>query len=470
MLTTKPNVSTPSAEAEQMAPWLELIADIRGGLPAMRKRAAIYLPRYQNESADDYKRRVATAPWRPEWTDALRTLSSKPFSKPVNLGDAPPAPIVAFCNDVDGCGNNLHTFARRFFESAVADGLGLLLVDHPPVGEGIRTLADYKAAGHRPFWALYQADSIIGLRMARIGGRKRIVDLRLRERVIVPDGFGEQAIEQVRHLTPGHYEIWRENSKGEWVIVEQDEVSHADGSPMLGVDAVILRTGDALGDLATRPPLLDLANMQVELWKALSNLAEVLEFSASPMLVAKNAGILDGGGDVKVGPRAVLQCGENGDWKFISPAADNIAEIKGHVRDVIADMARLAMQPAIIRPGVTATEVSLQASKAHSALEAWALGLQDAIEQALVLTAAHMTDDERKAIGKWAPNVDVHSDFASEIGKNEEAQVIVSAAKSGVISLDGARAELLRRQIIEPAQEAEQGPAPLDGCAAARVG
>ncbi|GLI93599.1 DUF4055 domain-containing protein [Methylocystis echinoides] len=457
MMMNKPTVATPSGEANTMAPWLELIADVRAGLPKMRPKAGHYMPSYSNEDPDDYRRRVNLAPWRPEFSDSLRALSSKPFQKPVSLGENAPAPIVAFADDVDGAGNNLHVFARKFFEAAVADGLCLLLVDHPPA-EGLRTVKDYKDAGLKPYWSLYPASSILSLRTARVGARKEIVDLRLRECIIEPDGeFGEKEIVQVRRITPGAWELWRKNAAkpDDWEIVDSGEVASA--VPQVGVNAIVLRTGEAQGDLATRPPLLDLAFAQVELWKALSNLAEVLEYSASPMLVAKNVGAeITGGGAVKVGPRACLQCGEDGDWKFIQPAAENIREIRDHAKDVIADMARLAMQPALVRPGATATEVGLQAAKAHSAIEAWALGLKDALQTAIARTIPFMVEPDRKAIGSWVPSVDVHSDFGSEIGKNEEARIIIDATKIGLLSTEVARAELLRRGVINSQSLSEE--------------
>lgn len=456
MLTTTPTVATPSREADAMSPWLSLIEDIRGGLPTMRAKASIYLPRYANEAPDDHRRRVALAPWRAEFVDGLRTLASRPFEKPTTLGENAPEPIIRFADDVDGCGNNLHTFARRFFEHAVADGLCLLLVDYPRVVDGLRTVADEKKAGARPYWALYPAHSIISLRMARVGdARKEIVELRLRESLVVADGFGERTIEQIRRLTPGHYEVWRQVETGpkvgEWMIAEEGDISN--GSPMLGVDAVILRTGEPVGEWAVRPPLLDLAYLQVELWKALSNVAEVLEYSASPMLVAKNIGVqFDNSDGVKTGPRACLTCAEGGDWHYIQPEAANIGQIREHVRDVIADAQRLALQPMLVRHGMTATEVGLQAAKAHSALESWALALKDALQTALGRTIPWMTYDDRKTIGAWTPVINVHADFASEIGKNETSRLVLDAVGKGVLTPEEARAELLRRSIIGPGE------------------
>ncbi len=456
MLTA--NVSTPSAEASALAPMLEIIDDVRAGLPRMRQRSSIYLPRYQNESADDYKRRVNLAPWRSEFVDALRTLTAKPFSKPVTLGPDAPEPIIRFTDDVDGRGNCLHVFARRFFESAIADGCALLLVDYPKA-EGIRTVADEKAAGLKPFWALYPASSIISLRTARIGGRIEIIDARLCEVVNEPDGeWGEKSITQIRRLTPGAWQVWRESKPGEWQIIDAGETSNA--APQVGVNAVLLRTGEPLGDWSCRPPLLDLSYVQVELWKSLSNLAEVLEYSASPMLVARNVQ-LDSSTEIKIGPRFCLQCGEGGDWKYVQPEADNIREIREHAKDVIADMQRLSMQPALVRPGATATEVGLQAAKAHSALEAWALGLRDALQTALQRTIPFMLHDDRRAVGAWTPVVDVHHDFGSEIGRNEEARIIVDSAKIGLVSKQIARAELIRRGLLatSAAEETAAGAA-----------
>jgi hypothetical protein len=82
-----PDVGTESSERSEMSADLEIISDIRAGAVAMRARAPKYLPQYAQESDVEYARRVASAPWRAEFVDALHSLASKPFSKPVSFPD-----------------------------------------------------------------------------------------------------------------------------------------------------------------------------------------------------------------------------------------------------------------------------------------------------------------------------------------------------------------------------------------------
>src|SRR5262245_41928010 len=82
------------------------INDILAGADCIRAAGERYLPRFVKESRQAYERRRCHAAWRPEFEDALRSLCSAPFTKPVTLqGEVPPA-IEDFVQDVDGQGNN----------------------------------------------------------------------------------------------------------------------------------------------------------------------------------------------------------------------------------------------------------------------------------------------------------------------------------------------------------------------------
>ncbi|MEX7103008.1 DUF4055 domain-containing protein, partial [Pseudomonas aeruginosa] len=61
---------------------------------------------------------------------------------------------------------------------------------------------------------------------------------------------------------------------------------------------------------------------------------------------------------------------------------------------IIDDMRRLGMQPLTQTSGEpTATGQNIEAAKAHSAVEAWAMALKDALEQAWVFTCEWIGED-----------------------------------------------------------------------------
>ena len=102
---------TLSCDYLAMEPQWEMIAHILGGGEAVRRAGEKYLPKYEKESAHEYRRRLKVAPWRPEFVDALRNLTSRPFTRPPVLSANAPAKIKTFADDVDGCGNALSIFA-----------------------------------------------------------------------------------------------------------------------------------------------------------------------------------------------------------------------------------------------------------------------------------------------------------------------------------------------------------------------
>jgi Domain of unknown function (DUF4055) len=209
-------------------------------------------------------------------------------------------------------------------------------------------------------------------------------------------------------------------------------------------------TGKRLGMLQTKPPLLDLAAVQVELFRAMSRQDEILTFAGSPMLSGNGVSRPDDKGGqpvVRVGPKTVLFAptnadGGHGSWSYVQPDAANLAAIGAHVESVIEHMRRLAMEPMTARSGdVTATATSVAAAKAHSALESWALGLKDALEQAFVFTEGYL--------GVTKPTVvQIHTDFGVGDQNNADAKTLLEAQKAEIISKKTVRDELVRRGFL----------------------
>ena len=154
------NPSQTSSDYNTMEREWRLISAIMAGVVEMRRCCGDHLPKFEGESSGEYQRRVTTAPWRPEFTDILQTLASKPFGRDVAIKGAAPDVIVGklddasgmriggLVDDIDGRGSSLTTFVREVFSKGVAKGAHAILVDYPPMPEKA-SRADEIALGAR---------------------------------------------------------------------------------------------------------------------------------------------------------------------------------------------------------------------------------------------------------------------------------------------------------------------------------
>ncbi|MBR1281620.1 DUF4055 domain-containing protein [Bradyrhizobium sp. AUGA SZCCT0177] len=152
---------------------------------------------------------------------------------------------------------------------------------------------------------------------------------------------------------------------------------------------------------------------------------------------------------IEIGPGITLFAPPSGaegktDWKIIGPDAALVAEVAKSPERVMDEFRRLAMEPMVQKSGnVTATASAIDNSRAHSAIEAWAGGLKDALDQALKFTSMWLQQSDQVT-------ANVSTDFVAMVGSTEEAKVIADAQKRGVLSGKTERAELKRRSILAP--------------------
>ncbi len=459
-----------------MQPDWELISDIRAGVRAIKAKGEKYLPKYERESQSEYKRRLACTPWRPEFVDALRNLCSKPFTKEVTLQGAPSQRIKDIAEDVDGKGNSLNRFSSGVFTDGVADGLTAIYVTYPDA-EPAATQAEEKASGVRPYWVTIKADDILALYTKKVGERDVVTEARFKECEVKAEGFAETASERVRWIRMD------EGGKPIWTLFEKKVDTSGNVTwPPVGNGALTISeipislffTGERSGNYRVKPPLSDLANMQIEIYWALSREDEILTYAGSPMLKAVGMSppqptqapvTVDGrqhlveqpASEITVGPRTILFAppagdGVQPDWDFIQPDAANIEAVSKSVQGKIEHFRRLALQPQTPSSGtVTATSAAIDAAKAHSAVEAWAGGLKDALEQAFVYTAMWLKEDAKT-------EVSVHTDFGVDLESADEFSNLISMKKNGDLSQRTLWQEGQRRGILGPQFDIDKEP------------
>jgi uncharacterized protein DUF4055 len=462
---------TPSSDYQAMIGYWSAVLTVMEGADAMRQAGERFLPRFPNETVGDYEYRRRNAMFTNIYRDIVEGLAAKPFAKETVLreGTASTA-ITDLTEDIDGQGNNLHVFASQTFFAGINYAVDWILIDKAPVPVGA-SVADEKRIGARPYWVHIPAVRVLAVYSDMIDGQEVIVHARIAEPDVERVGFAEQSVNRIRVLErprlgpklygPAVYRIYEEvnNYPGghrEWIIVEE-------GSIAIGVIALVpfivgRRKGTSWQFV---PPMQDALFLQLEHYQQETNLKSIKEQAAFPMLAGNGvAPDTDAAGNAKmvpVGPKTVLYAppneggsGAGGSWSFIEPAATSMTFLAADVKATEDKLRELGRQPLTAQQGnITVISTAFAASKANSAIQAWALALKDALEQALMFTALWLGDSSE-------PEVVVHTDFALEMESQEAPNFLLALRKNNDISRATILEEAKRRNILSPDFDADE--------------
>ncbi|MDI2103937.1 DUF4055 domain-containing protein [Bradyrhizobium sp. Mp64] len=442
---------TKSVDVECMQHKWELIDVVLEGHDAIKRCGKRFLPRFEREPDEKYKRRLHDAPWRPIMNDALENITSRPFTSPVTLAGNPDPRMVEFAEDVDGQGNSLNVFARNTFDQAVSKGVTVFYVDYSrnvPRADGrAKSLTEERDQGIRPFWVHIPVCELIDVRTAFVRGREIVTHARWWEHPKVADGFSETCIPQIRVVEikdDGRvwWTVWQQQGGGDFAQADSGILSAMDEVPIVRVF-----TGKKKGVIENQPWSYDLCHVALEYYRSLARQTEIENMSGWPMLAGQGILKPTDGDEVVIGPHTVLFAppidGSSSKWELIGPDAALVEQIGKGPERVLDAFSKLAKEPTIPKAGVTATASGMDNSRAHSAIEAWAGNLKNGLDEGLAFTA------------KWlgiADNVtaSVSTDFAALTGSADEAKIIGDAQKRKVVSAKTERAELKRRGILGP--------------------
>lgn len=482
-MTEKTPAST-SSDYDAMAAYWSMIAAILGGTPTMRAAGQAYLPKFPNESKDDYELRLKNAKFTNIFGDILDTLASKPFEREIQVKNADA--LKDLIEDIDGQGNHLHVFAAAAFHAGIANAVEWVLVDYTKDVPAGATKAQEEKLGARPYWVRVPAQSLIAVYSETINGKETIVHARLREDVKEREGYGEVIRERVRVLN-------RElvtNERGEaigagpatWELFEKQKgvdgkevwVSIGTGSYSIGIIPLVpFITGRRYGtSWVIKPPLADAAYLQIEHYQQESGLKHKNELNNFTMLAGQ--GVAPPMGDdgkpmqVPAGPQTVLYAppdgeGNAGNWEWLSVETEGLKFSLEYVQSIESQIRELGRQPLTAQSGnITTITAAFAGDKAHTVIEAWALNFKDFLENCLKITALW-----RKVTVE--PEVDISTDFALSLKEDTGIDTIEAAQTRGALSWKTWFEELQRRGIIGPNISADdewqrlQDEMPTDG-------
>lgn len=434
------DVATPNAAWAARVPDWELIRDLLGGTRAMREAGEARLPREPGESLEAYRIRLQRTVLFNGLGRAVQTLSGKPFAKPATLSHDCDPRIRGLARDIDLGGRDLTGFARDVLRAALTDGLTHILVDYPTEGGDGETLADERARGARPYLVHVAAPDLIGW---RIGAGGRLDRVRIREALVERDGaWGERVVEQVRVLEPGRWSLWRRAGAAK----DRPWRRHAGGETSLDRVPLVTVYAERTGFLTARPPLLDLAWLNLAHWQSSSDQRHILHVARVPILFGRNLKVGEDG--IEIGPnRLILGDGDGADLKYVEHGGAAIEAGRQDLADLEDRMAVMGLDLAVRHPGgVTATERAIDAARADSALTALVRAVEEGLSAALALCAGWM-DLAPEAAGR----VTLDPDTGLDSREAEEIDLLLKARLAGEIDRPTFLAEIRRRGVLAAA-------------------
>jgi len=363
--------------------WL-LIEDLLGGTRQMRKRHRNYLPQEPREADDSYDNRLMRSVCPPYYQRLERMLAGMLTRKPVRLVDTSDT-IREQLFDVDQQGNDLNVWTYETARVAIRYGHVGVLVDAPQ-------------GGGRPYWVRYSPRQILGWRTEPKDGKQTLTQLRLQETTTVPDGdYGERTVDQIRVLTPGAYQLWRKDQTPEFELIDE-------GNTSLGEIPFSVAYTGRVGYLESRPPMSDIADLNLKAYQVQSDLDNQLHICAIPMLAF--FGFPSSAEEVSAGPGEALAFPAEGKAEYIEPGGGSFDYQFRRLEQLAAQINELGLSAVLGQKlsAETAEAKRIDRSQGDSTMAVIAQNMQDMIDNCLRFHAEYFQN--REAAGSCLVNRD----------------------------------------------------------------
>ena len=284
------------AVIDQMKGW-EIMKAVTNGTEYLRDNCEAFLPLEPREDYSAYLARVNRSVFTPYTQRLLRAAAGLILRKPISVqGD--PYWTDVFNKDVDGCGSDLDEYARRLLICALTYGHCHTLVDFPAPTDA-RSLAEERALNRRPYWIEVDPTQVYGWRLDRETNYGNLTQVRIGEKAVIPDGeFGEKVYDQVRVIESGQYRVFRQEEQkkemqGQMPYPSSFNQSDAtaqyelveSGDFSLGQIPLVTIYANKTDTLTSKPPLLDIAHLNLAHYQRQADLIHSLHIASQPMLV-----------------------------------------------------------------------------------------------------------------------------------------------------------------------------------------
>lgn len=443
-----PDPSVKSMAYGIMQPKWAMIMTLMGGTDAMRMAERTYLPQHAEESQANYNERLNRNTLFNMFELTLDSLVGKPFVEPIKLNEDVPKSILDIETNVDMQGTDVTSFCREWMRDAIAKGFSHVLIDMPALTDDERvnrTRADDLKEKRRPYWKLIPPENVIFAYAQTINGVEKLMHVRILEDEITMQGFQEVMQHRIRILEPGRWELWElhaatDNAKDAVWEKIQEGTSDLDEIPLVTFYA------NRAGFMCSKPPLEDLAHLNIRHWQSTSDQINVLTVARFPMLACAGAQMTQGAQEnMAIGPRQLLSTRDaNGRFYYVEHSGKSIEAGRQDLQDIEDRMAAYGAEFLRRRiGGRTATERALDSSEAISPLRDMTNRFAVAVSQVLNFTAKWLGEDK-------GGSVTINTDFTEEDGNTAALQTLADARRRGDVSRRTWLQEMKRWEVLSP--------------------
>lgn len=455
------------------------VRDVMRGERAVKEGRTLYLPQpnpldASETNAKRYDQYVDRAVFYNATARTVSGLIGIAFRRWPEL--SVPVGLEVIEDDTDGAGGGIYNQAHRALETVLATARAGLLTDFPTRNDAT-SKADADADNIHPIITLYAPETIINW---RVNSRKRLTLVVLYEQIEEPDGYGVSYVEQWRELTleNGYYEqrIWRKGENSTPLMVEAHTPLDAAGMPWTEIPFSFIGAIDNDSEM-DRPPLLDLANLNLAHYRASADYFESAYFCGQPTFAASGltqTWIADvwKDGNFYVGCREVIPLPEGGAFSVVQALPNTLSAdaMERLEKQMVALGARLLLQGEAVK---TADQNRSETAAAHSVLSLSCDNVSAAYTEALRF-AARFTGESEDDI-EFA----FHTDFTGLSADANLINALVAAWQAGIMPKGEVWSALRQIGVIDPEKtdddleeeiDAEGGGLALDPLTGAQPG
>ena len=446
------------AVLDMMKGW-EIMKAVTEGTDYLRQNSEAFLPLEPREDYDAYLARVNRAVFSPFTQRLIRAATGLVLRKPITLtGD--PYWTEMFKMDVDGCKSDLDEYARRVLMCSLTYGQSHILVDYP-APSGARSLAEERAQDRRPYWIEVDPTNLYGWRLDREANYGNLIQVRLAEKAVLPSGqFGEQVFDQIRVIEPGRYRVFRKkeqleemydvsdnSSVGEFEVAttQKDYKQVESGSFSLGEIPLVTIYSGKTDNLVSKPPLLDIAYLNLAHFQRQADLIHSLHVASQPMLVME--GYDDQTKDLAISVNYAMATQPGNKIYYVEPASSAFDAQSAEIKELQMQMATLGISTLSQQKFVaeSADARRLDRVDTNSMLAMVSMELEQKLQKAFNLSAQY--------VGIEPPEVKISRDFDIERLIGQDITALTSLFDQQVIDREEFRDILVQGEVLPNANE-----------------